>query len=101
MKYLNERITQQIDLGAVQTKGMYKYEVQTTDRIEMSEWSTVFVGNYYNNAERYHTFDITDLCRSRKRNIHTTFGKSIDADVFTIEQYRIIVTKSDNTTVAG
>ena len=101
MKYLNERITQQIDLGAVQTKGMYKYEVQTTDRIEQSGWSTIFVGNYYNNAERWHTFDITDLCRSRKRNIHTTFGKSIDSDVFTVEQYRIIVTKSDDTTVTG
>lgn len=101
MKYLNERITQQIDLGAVQPKGMYKYEVQVTDRLEQSGWSTVFVGNYYNNAERYHTFDITDLCRSRKRNIHTTFGKSIDSDVSTIEQYRILVTKSDNTTVTG
>ena len=101
MKYLNERITQQIDLGAVQPKGMYKYEVQVTDRIEQSGWYTIFVGNYYNNAERYHTFDITDLCRSRKRNIHTSFGKSIDSDVSTIEQYRIIVTKSDNTTVTG
>ena len=101
MKYLNERITQQIDLGSVQPKGMYKYEVQVTDRIEQSGWYTIFVGNYYNNAERYHTFDITDLCRSRKRNIHTTFGKSIDSDVPTIEQYRIIVTKSDNTTVTG
>ena len=101
MKYLNERITQQIDLGSVQPKGMYKYEVQVTDRIEQSGWYTIFVGNYYNNAERYHTFDITDLCRSRKINIHTTFGKSIDSDVPTIEQYRIIVTKSDNTTVTG
>lgn len=101
MKYLNERITQHIDLGSVQTKGMYKYEVQVTDRLEQSGWYTIFVGNYYNNAERYHTFDITDLCRSRKRNIHTTFGKSIDSDVFTVEQYRIIVTKSDNTTVTG
>ena len=101
MKYLNERITQQIDLGSVQTKGMYKYEVQVTDRIEQSGWYTIFVGNYYNNAERYHTFDITDLCRSRKRNIHTTFGKSIDTDESTVDQYRIIVTKSDNTTVTG
>ena len=101
MKYLNERITQQIDLGAVQPKGMYKYEVQVTDRIEQSGWFTIFVGNYYNNAERYHTFDITDLCRSRKRNIHTTFGKAIDSDVSTVEQYRIIVTKSDDTTVTG
>lgn len=101
MKYLNERITQQIDLGSVQPKGMYKYEVQVTDRIEQSGWYTIFVGNYYNNAERYHTFDITDLCRSRKINIHTTFGKSIDSDEFTVDQYRIIVTKSDNTTVTG
>ena len=101
MKYLNERITQQINLGSVQPKGMYKYEVQVTNRIEQSGFTTIFVGNYYNNVEQYHTFDITDLCRSRKRNIHTTFGESIDSDVFTIEQYRIIVTKSDNTTVAG
>lgn len=101
MKYLNERITQQINLGSVQPKGMYKYEVQVTNRIEQSGWYTIFVGNYYNNAERYHTFDITDLCRSRKINIHTTFEKSIDSDVPIIEQYRIIVTKSDNTTVTG
>lgn len=101
MKYLDERITQRIDLGSVQTKGMYKYEVQVSDIMEQSGWWTIFVGNYYNNAERYHTFDITDLCRSRKRNIHTTFGKSIDSDEFTVEQYRIIVTKSDDTTVTG
>ena len=101
MKYLNERITQQIDLGAVQPKGMYKYEVQVTDRLEQSGWSTIFVGNYYNNAEDWHTFDITDLCRSRKRNRHTTFGNDIDSDEFTVEQYRIIVTKSNNTTVTG
>lgn len=101
MKYLNERITQQIDLGSVQTKGMYKYEVQATDLIDISGWWTIFVGNYYNNAERYHTFDITDLCRSRKRNIHSTFGKTFDVDVNAVEQYRIIVTKSDNTTVTG
>lgn len=101
MKYLNERITQQIDLGSVQTKGMYKYEVQVTDFNDISGWYTIFVGNYYNNAERYHTFDITDLCRSRKRNIHTTFPTTFDSDEFTVEQYRIIVTKSDNTTVTG
>ena len=101
MKYLNERITQTIVLGAVQPKGMYKYEVQVTDRLEQSGWSTIFVGNYYNNAESIHTFDITDLCRSRKRNIHTTFGNDIDSDEFTVEQYRIIVTKSNNTTDTG
>lgn len=101
MKYLNERITQQIDLGSVQTKGMYKYEVQVSDRMEQSGWLTVFVGNYYNNAERYHTFDITDLCRSRKRNVHVSYGKTFDTDVPLVEQYRIIVTKSDDTTVTG
>ena len=101
MKYLNERITQMIVLGPVQPKGMYKYEVQVTDRLEQSGWSTIFVGNYYNNAEGLHTFDITDLCRSRKRNIHTTFGNDIDSDEFTVEQYRIIVTKSNNTTITG
>ena len=101
MKYLNERITQQIDLGSLQEKGMYKYEVQVSDFTEYSGWWTVFVGNYYNNRERYHTFDITDLCRSRKRNIHTSFGKTFDTDDYTVEQYRIIVTKSDDTTITG
>lgn len=101
MKYLNERITQQIDLGSVQTKGMYKYEVQVTDFNEISGWYTIFVGNYYNNAERYHTFDITDLCRSRKKNIHVSYGNAFDTDVPLVEQYKIIVTKSDDTTVTG
>ena len=101
MKYLNERITQQIDLGSVQTKGMYKYEVQVSDRLEQSGWGTVFVGNYYNSGTRWYTFDITDLCRSRKKNIHATFGKTFDTDDFTVERYRIIVTKSDDTTVTG
>lgn len=101
MKYLNERITQQIDLGSVQTKGMYKYEVQVSDRMEQSGWLTMFVGNYYNSGTRWYTFDITDLCRSRKRNIHSTFGKTFDTDVPLVEQYRIIVTKSDSTTITG
>lgn len=101
MKYLNERITQQIDLGSVQAKGMYKYEIQVSDRMEQSGWWTVFVGNYYNNAERYHKFDITDLCRSRKKNVHASYGKTFDTDVPLVEQYRIIVTKSDDTTVTG
>ena len=101
MKYLNERITQQVDLGSVQTSGMYKYEVQVSDKSEQSGWVTVFVGNYYNSGTRWYTFDITDLCRSRKRNIHITFGSHFDTDDFTVEQYRIIVTKSDSTTVTG
>lgn len=101
MNYLNERITQQIDLGSVQTKGMYKYEVQVSDFTTQEEWSTVFVGNYYNRGVRNYTFDITDLCRSRKRNIHSTFGKTFDSDGYTVAQYRIIVTKSDDTTVTG
>lgn len=101
MKYLNERITQQIDLGSAQPKGMYKYEVQVTDLTEMSGWWTIFVGNYYNTGTRWYTFDITDICRSHKRNPHTTYGKTFDADVTLVEKYRIIVTKSDNTTVAG
>lgn len=101
MKYLNERITQQIDLGSVQTKGMYKYEVQVSDRMEQSGWLTIFVGNYYNSGTRWYTFDITDLCRSRKNNVHVSYGKTFDTDVPLVEQYRIIVTKSDDTTVTG
>lgn len=101
MKYLNERITQQIDLGSIQPKGMYKYEVQVSNLFEQSGWTTIFVGNYYNNSQLYYTFDITDLCRSRKTNVHTYFGQTFDTDVYVVEQYRIIVTKSDDTTVTG
>lgn len=101
MKYLNERITQQIDLGDLQEKGMYKYEVQVSYKYEQSGWLTIFVGNYYNNRERYHTFDITDLCRNRKINVHITYGNNFDTDSEMVHQYRIIVTKSDGTTVTG
>ena len=45
MKYLNDRITQKIDLGTTQTKGMYKYEVQVYSLWD-SNWGTIFVGNY-------------------------------------------------------
>ena len=51
MKYLNERITQQINLGSVQPKGMYKYEVQVTNRIEQSGFSTAFIAECYGNYE--------------------------------------------------
>ncbi len=101
MNYLNERITQQIYFGSVQLRGMYKYEVQVTDLTETTGWITIFVGNYYNNAERWHVFDITDLCRSRKQNVHASYSKTFDTDVPLIQQYRIIVTKSDDTTVTS
>lgn len=101
MKYLNERITQQINLGSIQPKGMYKYEVQVSNLSETGGWTTVFIGNYYNDGKNYHIFDITDLCRSRKKNVHSTFENHFDSDVFIVERYRIIVTKSDATTVTG
>lgn len=101
MKYLNDRITQRIDLGSVPAKGMYKYEVQVQD-LYYSTWNTVFVGNYYNNGERFYTFDITDICRNRKSTLHTSGSTDIDIDVNIVEQYRITVTKDNKgTTVSG
>ena len=101
MKYLNNRITQRIDLGTAPAKGMYKYEVQVYD-IYYSTWNTIFVGNYYNNGERFYTFDITDICRNRKSTLHTSGSTDIDIDVNIVEQYRITVTKDNNgTTVSG
>lgn len=98
MKYLNDRITQRIDLGSVPAKGMYKYEVQ----VYYLGWDSVFVGNYYNNGLRYYTFDITDICRNRKSTIHTSESSNYDKDVNIIQQYRIIVTKDNNgNTVIG
>ena len=101
MKYLNDRITQRIDLGAAPAKGMYKYEVQVYD-MYYSTWNTIFVGNYFNNGERFYTFDITDICRNRKSTLHTSGSTDIDIDVNIVEQYRITVTKDNNgTTVSG
>lgn len=101
MKYLNDRITQRIDLGAAPAKGMYKYEVQVYD-MYYSTWHTIFVGNYFNNGERFYTFDITDICRNRKSTLHTSGSTDIDIDVNIVEQYRITVTKDNKgTTVTG
>lgn len=101
MKYLNERITQQIDLGAVQTKGMYKYEVQVSGFHTQEVWTTVFVGNYYNRGVRNYTFDITDICRSRKSNPHTVYTGLFDTDTNIIDIYRIIVSTDGGQTVTG
>ena len=80
---------------------MYKYEVQVYD-MYYSTWNTIFVGNYYNNGERFYTFDITDICRNRKSTLHTSGSTDIDIDVNIVEQYRITVTKDNNgTTVSG
>lgn len=98
MNYLNDRITQRIDLGAVPAKGMYKYEVQ----VYHLGWDSVFVGNYYNNGLRYYTFDITDICRNRKSTLHKTESSNYDRDVNIVQQYRIIVTKDkDGNTITG
>ena len=100
MNYLNDRITQQIDLGAAPAKGMYKYEVQVNNL--SSGWHTVFVGNYYNYATRYYTFDITDICRNRKSTLHTSGSSDYNQDVHIVEQYRIVVTKDiKGNTVTG
>ena len=98
MNYLNDRITQRIDLGSVPAKGMYKYEVQ----VYYLGWESIFVGNYYNNGLRYYTFDITDICRNRKSTIHKTEYSNYDKDVNIVQQYRIIVTKDkDGNTITG
>lgn len=101
MNYLNNRIAQRIDLGAAPAKGMYKYEVQVFD-MYYSTWNTIFVGNYFNNGERFYTFDITDICRNRKSTLHTNGSTDYDTDVNIVEQYRITVTKDNKgTTVSG
>lgn len=69
MKYLDERITIQIDMGfPMPSAGMYRYVIY-----EYLEWARededemIFTGNfYYGRNSRYYTFDITDIVRSRK-----------------------------------
>ena len=100
MKYLNDRITQRIDLGTTQAKGMYKYEIQVYN-LYSSTWISIFVGNYYNNGTRYYTFDITDICRNRKTTLHTSESSDYDKEVNIVEQYRIVVTKDNGQTVTG
>lgn len=101
MKYLNKRITQQIDLGSIQTRGMYKYEVQVRDLSIQEDWYTVFVGNYYNQGVRWYTFDITDICRSRKGRLYSYDENGFDQDVNIVGLYRIVVSKDDSTTVTS
>lgn len=100
MKYLNDRITQQIDLGTTQAKGMYKYEIQVYN-LYSNTWISIFVGNYYNDGTRYYTFDITDICRNRKSTLHTNGSSNYDKEVNIVEQYRIVVTKDNGQTVSG
>lgn len=100
MKYLNDRITQRIDLGTTPAKGMYKYEIQVYN-LYSSTWISIFVGNYYNDGTRYYTFDITDICRNRKSTLHTNGSSNYDKDVNIVEQYRIVVTKDNGETVSG
>ena len=100
MKYLNDRITQRIDLGTTQAKGMYKYEIHVYN-LYYSTWGTVFVGNYFNSGTRYYTFDITDICRNRQTTLHTNGSSDYDKEVNIVEQYRISVTKDNGQTVYG
>lgn len=100
MEYLNNRITQKIDLGTTQTKGMYKYEIQVFI-LQSHTWGTIFVGNYFNSGTRYYTFDITDICRNRKSTLHTNGSSDYERDVNIVEQYRIVVTKDNGETVTG
>ena len=100
MKYLNDRITQRIDLGSAPAKGMYKYEIQVYN-LYSSTWISIFVGNYYNNGTRYYTFDITDICRNRKSTLHTSESSDYDKEVNIVEQYRLRVTKDNGETVYG
>ena len=101
MEYLNNRITQKIDLGTAPAKGMYKYEIHVYN-LYSNDWDTIFVGNYYNHSVRYYTFDITDICRNRKSTLHTSGSSDYDRDVNIVEQYRIRVTKDNNgNTITG
>ena len=100
MNYLNDRITQRIDLGTTQAKGMYKYEIQVFN-LQGHTWETIFVGNYFNSGTRYYTFDITDICRNRKSTLHTNGSSNFERDVNIVGQYRIVVTTSNGQTVSG
>ena len=99
MNYLNDRITQRMDLGTTQARGVYKYEILVTDFTEQSGKYTVFVGSYYNPGQRYYTFDITDVVRGRKSN-HMRTGEN-EKDCNQVEQYWIRVTLDDEQTVTS
>lgn len=99
MNYLNDRITQRIDLGTAQAKGVYKYEILVTDLADQSGKYVVFVGSYYNSGTRYYTFDITDVVRGRKTN-HMRASES-EKDCNQVEQYWIRVTLDDDQTVTS
>jgi hypothetical protein len=69
MKFLDERIEIQIDMGSPNPSvGMYKYVLYAYDSNAQSETDEIiFVGNFFYDANnRYYTFDITDIVRSFK-----------------------------------
>ena len=69
MKYLDERITIQMDFGSpMPSAGMYRYVIYEYDEHSFSDDDEIiFTGNfYYGRNSRYYTFDITDIVRSRK-----------------------------------
>lgn len=100
MNYLNDRITQRIDLGTTQAKGMYKYEVQVSN-LQNHTWETIFVGNYFNSGTSFYTFDITDICRNRKSTLHTSGSSDYDIDVNIVEQYKIKVSLNNGLNSIG
>lgn len=98
MNNLDNRITQRIDLGSVQTAGMYTYEILEYDTSDSTE--IIFVGNYYNSGVRYYTFDITDIIRSRRYNYIKNVD-DVDQNVNIVSHYAIRVTLDDDSTVTG
>lgn len=69
MKYLDEQIEIQVDFGSGGTtqKGMYNFYVYEYDPDSRSEdEEIIYVGNYYYQGNRYQTFNITDIVRTRR-----------------------------------
>lgn len=105
MKYLDERITIQVDLGSpYPASGTYKYVIYEYDEMAQTEDDEIiFVGNmYYTRNNRYYTFDITDIVRSKRYNIDKNYilnnSTYNSVDSWLVNRYRIRVYLSDSST---
>lgn len=99
MKFLDERITFQVQVGTrvqdLPEKGIYTYAVLKTDSDGYEE--TIFIGNFYYDKKFNHIIDVTDIIRNStptyknlERDLHNPYGLSLsDGYGWVMDEYWI------------
>ena len=98
MKYLDERITFQVQVGTrvqdLPEKGIYTYAIIAKDYDGYED--TAFVGNFYYDKKFYQTLDVTDIIRNMApthkalaQDLHNPYSLSLSGQSYgwTIDEY--------------